>query len=211
MANETSSQLATAFQPAQSRMPTISTNPVGLSANLTQQAQELQEIDFQGEASTAISNLEAEAAEYEANEGKVNQPLVDARNAVVLLTVQLDEAKRNLAAIEAKGTWLDKFNNSVLDAERMVAVLVRQYERLVTNQLVESRFGQIVTVPREVLKELRFHARVTNLKRFHIAAGYNVHEQVTPERLFARAEKAAKTLDALRQYISKDQADNAKK
>jgi hypothetical protein len=77
----------------------LSSNPIGLSANVTQQAQELPEIDFQGEASTAISNLEDASIEYESHEGKVNQPLVDARNAVVLLTAQLDEAKRHLAAI----------------------------------------------------------------------------------------------------------------
>jgi len=87
----------------------------------------------------------------------------------------------------------------------MVSALVRQFEKLVTNQLVEDRFGQLVTVPREVLKELRFHVRVTNLKRFHIAAAYNVNEQVTPERLFARAEKAATTLAELKQYVRKDQ------
>ena len=180
-------------------------------SDLNAKPPELPIIDFQVEASTAISNIETASIDYEANDGKVNQPLLDARNAVFLLTAQLTEARNHLAAIEAKGTWLDKFNNSVLDAERTVAVLIRQYERLVTNQLVETRFGQIVTVPREVLKELRFHARVTNLKRFHIAAGYDVHEQVTPERLFARAEKAAKTLEELKIYIESDQANNAKK
>src|SRR5258708_26258388 len=112
-------------------------------SDLNEKPRELPQIDFQAEAATAISNIETASIAYESNAGKVNQPLVDARNSVVLLTAQLAEARNHLAAIEAKGSWLDKFNNAVLDAERMVAVLVGQFERGVVSQLLGPRFGQV--------------------------------------------------------------------
>jgi hypothetical protein len=49
------------------------------------------------------------------------------------------------------------------------------------------------------------------LKQFHIGRR-DSFEQLTPEYLYQRAEKAATTLDALRRHIQADQAEyNAKR
>ncbi len=80
--SETSSKLTTALQVAQSRLPTISTNPIGASAHLTQQAQDLSAIDFQGEIDKALDSLKEASSEYDANRDTPNVELVEARNEV---------------------------------------------------------------------------------------------------------------------------------
>jgi hypothetical protein len=94
--NETSSQLATALQAAQARLTgNAGTNPIGLSEGLVRQT-EIPEIDFAAETSTALDALETAVEEYQGREGTVNQPLVDARQRVVQLEAQLEEARMRL-------------------------------------------------------------------------------------------------------------------
>lgn len=92
--------------------------------------------------------------------------------------------------------------------------LLRSYERQVTDELIHMRYGQRInyaSLGSDAKRDLRMHVRITNLRRFHIARRGDF-DQVTPELLYARAEKAAATLDALRKYIEQDQAEyNAKK
>src|SRR5260370_20610469 len=97
-------------------------------------------IDSQVESSKAISAIETASIDYESHEGQPNMELINARQSVALLSSQLAEARNHLSAIEAKGSWLDKFHNSVSDAERTVATLVVWFERLVINQLVTDQF-----------------------------------------------------------------------
>ena len=60
----------------------------------------------------------------------------------MLLQAQLDEALTKLKAIEAKGSWLDHFSAAVHAAERAVEVLLRNYERQVTDELLKERFDK---------------------------------------------------------------------
>jgi hypothetical protein len=192
---------------------TASTNPIGLSESLVRQT-EIPEIDLLAETSTAISDLETAVIEYQSNEGQPNIELINARQAVVLLEAQLAEARAKLKGLESKGTWLDHLNTAVYAAERRVEGLVGHYERLVIDQLIHLRYGQQISFAKlgsEAKSDLRMHVRVTRLKQFNIGRRDNF-EQITPEYLYARAEKAATTLDALRRHIQADQAEyNAKR
>lgn len=58
MANETSSKLTTALQAAHTRLASVSTNPAGLSAGLTQQAELAPKIDFVATISKQLDSLE---------------------------------------------------------------------------------------------------------------------------------------------------------
>jgi hypothetical protein len=207
MSKELSSQLATALQRQQ-----ISTQPVALSEGLVRQT-EIPEIDFAAEASTAISKLETAVVEYQGREGQPNLPLIEARTKVVELEAALNEARQALAQLEARGSWMDHFNTAVYSAERQVEALLNHYTRQVTDELLRVKFGQSVNVAAlssDTKRELRMHARLTNLRQFQIPRRGN-YDQVTPEYLYARAEKAAATLDALRQYIAKDQREHSAK
>jgi hypothetical protein len=51
---------------------------------------------------------------------------------------------------------------------------------------------------------------MTNLKQFHVVQRGNF-DVITPEYLFARAEKVAAKLDALRAHIAQDKQQHAKK
>jgi hypothetical protein len=210
--SETSSKLTTALAAAQARMSvTASPNPIGLSEGLVRQA-EIPEIDFAAETSTAIDALETAVVDYQGREGTANQPLVDARQKVVLLEAELIEARKSLEVLESKGTWLDHFNSAVIAAERSFQSLLNHYQSVVIDDLILQRYGQAIPVARlgsEAKADLRMHVRMTNLKRFHVARRGD-YDVITPDYLYARAEKAAATLDALRGHIESDQA-NAKK
>jgi hypothetical protein len=206
--------LVSALAAAQTRLiGNTSTNPAGLSEGLVRQA-EIPEIDFAAETSTALETLETAVVEYQGREGTVNQPLIDARQRVFQLEAQLEEARMRLKELESKGTWLDHLNTAVYAAERRVEGLLGQYERLVIDQLIHLRYGQQISFAKlgsEAKSDLRMHVRVTRLKQFNIGRR-DSFEQITREYLYARAEKAATTLDALRQYVQADQAEyNAKK
>jgi hypothetical protein len=205
------STLTTALAAAQARISVrASTNPIGLSENLVRQT-EIPEIDFAAETSQALDTLEAAVVDYQGREGTVNQPLVDARQSVVLLETQLTEARAKLRELESKGSFLDQLNQAVLLSERRVEGLVNHYSKVVTDELMQIRYGQKVNfaaLGSEAKRDLRMHVRLTDLKQFHISGRGNF-DHVTPEYLFQRAEKTANTLDALRQHIAQDQA-NAK-
>jgi hypothetical protein len=212
MANETSSQLTTALQAAQGRLiGNTSTNPAGLSEGLVRQA-EIPEIDFAAETSTALETLETAVVEYQGREGQPNLPLIEARQAVFLLEAQLTEACPKLKELESKGTWLDHFNTAVYAAEGRVEGLVNHYSKVVIDELIHLRYGQrlnFASLGSEAKRDLRLHVRITNLRRFYIGRRDNV-EQITPEYLYQRAEKAATTLDAPRRYIAQDKKEHAK-
>src|SRR3979411_1271291 len=205
--------LATALLAAQARtQQKPSTNPSALSEGLVRQT-EMSEIDFAAETLAAISNLEDAVLEYQSKDGQPNIELINSRQAVVLLQAQLEEARKSLAALESKGSFLDQLNQAVLLSERRVEGLVNHYSKVVTDELMQIRYGQKVNfaaLGSEATRDLRMHVRLTDLKQFHISGRGNF-DQVTPEYLYARAEKAATTLDALRQHIEQDQAEcNAK-
>jgi hypothetical protein len=209
--SETSKNLTTALAAAQARMSvTASPNPIGLSEGLVRQT-ELPKIDFDAEASTALDTLESALVDYQGREGTVNQPLIDARQAVVLLEAQLDEARKSLAVLESKGSFLDQLNQAVYQAERQFENLLRSYESQVIDELIQIRYDHKVSVAAlgpEAKRDLRMHAKLTRLKQFFIPRRGD-YDVITPEYLYARADKAGTTL-ALKQYITKDQA-NAKK
>jgi hypothetical protein len=165
------------------------------------------------EAATAISNLEAAVIEYQSHEGQPNMPLIETRNEVVRLTAELEAVKKRFAEIEARGSWLDPLSQAAFVSESRVESLLNHYQRVVTDELIHMRYGQRInfaSLGSEAKGDLRMHVRITNFRRFRIGRRGDF-EQITPEHLFQRAEKAATTLDALRRYIQGDQAEYSKK
>ena len=206
--------LTTALQAAQSRLgQPVSARPSALSEGLVRQQTETPEIDFVSEAVTALSTLENAVADYQATDGKPNIDLLNARAGVNRLLTELSAAQARLALEEQKGSFLDRLNAAILTAESRVESLRNHYTRLVTDQILKQRFGQLVpvhAVSSDTKRELQLHVRITSLQKFKIP-GRTLHEKITPESVYARAEKVAATLAELRQYIETDQANNAKK
>ena len=213
MAQNTPS-LTTALQAAQSRLgQPSSTRPSALSEGLVRKQTEIPEIDFEAEAETALNKLEDAVDVYQSNEDKPNMELLNARAEVNRLLTELTAAQAKLALEEQKGSFLDRLNASVLVAESRIESLRNHHERLVTDQILKQRFGQSVPVHAigsDTKRELRLHVRITSLQKFRIP-GRTLHEQITPEYVYARAEKAAATLDALQRHIGADLKENAKK
>jgi hypothetical protein len=109
--------------------------------------------------------------------------------------------------MEAKGSWLEQLNRAVLLSERRVESLLNHYYNVVIDELSQIRYGQRInfaSLGSEAKRDLRLHVRVSRLKQFNLGRRGDF-DQITPEYLYARAEKAAATLNALRAYIAKDQ------
>ena len=118
--SETSSKLTTALQAAQARQSSVSTNPSALSEGLVRK-QEIPQIDFEAETAQALDTLETEVVKYRDRAETPNMELINAKQAVVLLEAQLDEARKHLAEMETRGSWLDQLNQAVSVSERRVA------------------------------------------------------------------------------------------
>lgn len=206
--------LTTALHAAQARTgQQVNTRPTATNESLVRTRTEIPQIDFIAEASTAISNLETAVETYQENEDKPNMELLNARAEVNRLSAELSAAEAKLALEQQRGSFLDRLNASVLVAENRVESLRNHYQRLVTDQILRERFGQSVpthAIGRDTRRELSLHIRITSLQKFRIP-GRTLHQQITGEYVYARAEKAASTLDALKRHIVQDQADNAKK
>jgi hypothetical protein len=201
--------LTTALQVAQSRLPTISTNPIGASAHLTQQAQDLSAFDYQGEIDKSLDSLKDASNYYDSKRNEPNVELVESRNEVFRLRAELSKAEEHLKTVEARGTFLDQFANAVTRAENTALGLVNSFTRLVTNQLLEKRFGQVVhvgTVSKETRREMLLHVRLSALKKFHISRD----ERNDQQNLYRRAEAVFGKLTDLKEHIARDQKENAK-
>jgi hypothetical protein len=209
MADETLSKLSTAFAAAQARQPTISPSPVGLSANVTQQAQDLSKFDYPAEIDKSIDSLKEASNYYDSKRNEPNVELVESRNEVFRLRAELSKAEEHLKTVEARGTFLDQFANAVTRAENTALGLVNSFTRLVTNQLLENRFGQVVhvgSVSKETRREMLLHVRLSALKKFHISRD----ERNDQENLYRRAEAVFGKLTDLKEHIARDQKENAK-
>jgi hypothetical protein len=134
---------------------------------------------------------------------------VESRNEVFRLRAELSKAEEHLKTVEARGTFLDQFANAVTRAENTALGLVNSFTRLVTNQLLENRFGQVVhvgSVSKETRREMLLHVRLSALKKFHISRD----ERNDQENLYRRAEAVFGKLTDLKEHIARDQKENAK-
>lgn len=206
--------LRTAVQAASNRIGLpLGARSVDLNADLVRKQSEVPQIDFIAEAETALNTLENAVAGYQAIEGEPNMELLNARAEVNRLLAELTAAQAKLSLEEQKGSFLDRLNASVLVAESRIESLRNHYEKLVVDQILKQWFGQSIphhAIGQERKRELRMHVRISSLQKFRIS-GRTLFEEITPEFVFSRAEKAATTLDALKRHIAQDQADNAKK
>lgn len=161
---------------------------------------------FKEETANLLAGLESTINSYQASEG-INLPLVEARDRVQRLTVELNAAKAVLEAEEQKGSLLDRLRKGVQNAKKSLSGLVGSFSALVVEQLVVERFGRkvaYVNLGADTKRELRYHIRVASLSEYlpHVSAG--VRDNDGEEKLFKRANDVANKLDAFKQHVEQE-------
>src|SRR5260221_2077804 len=205
--SEESSQLTTAFQAPQSRMPNVlSSNPAALSEHLVRPNRASEPVDLDAEINKQLDDLSAALHLFERTNGKENTELLEVSREVNELQFKLDAARSKLADIQKLGTPLDRLKHSTIRAEQLLSKFISMYSDVVISQLIVERFGRegpIQKLP-ETKKEIRLHRRIDVLRNFEPIRT----SSETAQALLQRADYAGERLDALRAHI---QADNAKK
>jgi hypothetical protein len=180
-----------------------------------------QPVDHVSELSGALSNLEDAVIDYRNNkEGKPNMPLINARQKVVTLQAQLDEAMKELRAEEAKGTWIDQLSGQIAEAEIALRLLAQSYSDRVMDQIVKQLCGESLTyktASKEVQAIVWDHERTLGLRKFTLPSrpepvrrqdpqtGRLINDGYSLEYLYKRADEVASKLNALRAHIAAEE------
>jgi hypothetical protein len=193
----------------------ISANPAGLSEHLVRQTQPSNEpVDLDSEISKQIEALSGALTQYEETNGQPNVELIAAAQVVDELQVKLNEATHRLEQVKSLGTPLDRLRRATALAENRLTNLIGEYSRIVTAELLLERFGQEVNVLKlspATRQEIRLHRRLDSLRSFEPLRTSGETNADTEQRLQLRADVAGERLTALREHISNDQKENAKK
>jgi hypothetical protein len=169
------------------------------------------QINFQEQLRVATHGLQSAVETYLEKKDTPNLPLIEARNEVTRLTAELEAAKIKLASIEAKGTHLDQLSAAVVTAERSVTFVIDRFSRYVTEDLMFSKFGRVVSLHAlspASKDEIKFHARLHDLLGFRVFSDHRTDET----SVLRRADAVYEKLESLASHIAKDQAEyNTKK
>jgi hypothetical protein len=186
-----------------------------------ERANQAKEVDHVGELTSALANLENAVIDYRDNkDGQVNWLLVNARQKVVLLQAQVDEAMKELQVEESKGSWIDQLDREIATSESAFQKLVDQYSDRVMDQIVKKLCGEsrtYKTASKEVQAIVRDHERTLALRRFTLPSrpepvrrqdpqsGRMVTDGYSLEYLYKRAEAVAQKLAALRSHVEAEE------
>jgi hypothetical protein len=177
-------------------------------------------VDYAAEIGGALTALEDSVVDYQTNkEGKPNMPLISARQKVVELQAQLDEATQALKIEEAKGSWIDQLDAKIREAEQALGQLSRSYADKVADQLTKRSIGdsrEFKTAPDEIKSIVKHHERLHALRKFTLAGRPPLPQRLTPEGkivddkptlefLYKRAVEVAETLSELRLHIAAEE------
>lgn len=184
-------------------------------------ATQAKEVDHVGDLTSALTSLENAVIDYRDNkENRPNWPLVNARQKVVLLQAQLDEAMKELRAEDAKGSWIDQLSRQIADAERALRQLLDSYSDRVMDQIVKKLCGEsrtYKTASKEVKAIVRDHERTLGLRKFTLPSrpqpvrrqdpqtGRLISDGYSLEYLYKRAEEVASKLNARRAHIASEE------
>jgi hypothetical protein len=180
--------------------------------------------------SEQLAKLNGAVTEHENDNGKTAAALVEAKHAVHNAMTVLHEAQRKLQELEAAGSALTKYANSVLQAERQYENIFGKYSDQVQRDVVRSWFGHDVSLQKisaERKNDLKLHVRVVNLQKLkHVGTDYPVSRHYqhgdsnqpgrivgsapTVENVNKKADVVGNKLTDLKAYIAQDQAAQAK-
>jgi hypothetical protein len=191
----------------------VSANAAGLKEHLVKDAASTEPIDFQTRIDSELAALNQAVDGYNNDGGKTQAALINARQEVNRIAIELENAKRKLQELEQAGSALQKYEASVLNAEGQFEKIVGLYTAKVHADIVRGWFGQDIAlhaISKDRKADLKLHKRVTDLRRFtHVAPpGVDPRFKTAPNvaNLNLRVDTIGDKLVELKEHISVDQA-----
>ena len=204
------------FTPS-TRPTVVSTAPVGLSENLTRDAKPIEVIDFPSRINSELATLTQAVEAYNNDNGKTQRALINARQEVNRITIELENAKRKLQELEQAGSAIQKYEAAVSNAEGQFEKVVGLYTAKVHAEIVRGWFGQDIAlhaISNDPKADLKLHKRVTDLRKFtHVAPpGVDPRFKTAPNvaNLNLRFDTIGQKFTDLKQHIAADQVAQAK-
>jgi hypothetical protein len=196
----------------QARQPSVSTNPIGLSANLTQQAEPAPQIDFVSKISDRLDALSGALDVFEQTKGQPNTELLALNSEMATLEAKLRELAVKRDELKAIGTPEQKLHRAVDAAERTLTRMVMNYEVAVSEEILAERYGQpvpLMKLDRRERDSLKLHKRISDLRKFSVNSSSET--DVSVEALLRRANRAGERLDEMKAHIEQDQREHRAK
>jgi hypothetical protein len=170
-------------------------------------------IDFQTRIDSELAALNQAVDGYNNDGGKTQAALINARQEVNRIAIELENAKRKLQELEQAGSALQKYEASVLNAEGQFEKIVGLYTAKVHADIVRGWFGQDIAlhaISKDRKADLKLHKRVTDLRKFtHVAPpGVDPRFKTAPNvaNLNLRVDTIGEKFVALKEHIQLDQA-----
>jgi hypothetical protein len=191
----------------------VSANAAGLNEHLVKDAASTEPIDFQTRIDSELAALNQAVDGYNNDGGKTQAALINARQEVNPIAIELENAKRKLQELEQAGSALQKYEASVLNAEGQFEKIVGLYTAKVHADIVRGWFGQDIAlhaISKDRKADLKLHKRVTDLRKFtHVAPpGVDPRFKTAPNvaNLNLRVDTIGEKFVALKEHIQLDQA-----
>jgi regulator of replication initiation timing len=190
----------------------VSANAAGLNEHLVKDAASTEPIDFQTRIDSELAALNQAVEAYNNDNGKTQTALINARQEVNRLAIELENAKRKLQELEQAGSAIQKYEASVSNAEGQFEKIVGLYTAKVHAEVVRGWFGQDIglhAISKERKNDLKLHKRVTDLRKFaHVAPpGVDPRFKTAPNvaNLNLRVDTIGEKFTDLREHIAADQ------
>lgn len=183
----------------QARQPSVSTNPIGLSANLTQRAEPAPQIDFVSKISDQLDALSGALDVFEQTKGQPNTELLALNSEMATLEAKLRELAVKRDELKAIRTPEQKLHRAVDAAERTLTRMVMNYEVAVSEEILAERYGQpipLMKLDRRERDSLKLHKRISDLRKFSVNSSSET--DVSFEALLRRANRVGERLDEMK-------------
>jgi hypothetical protein len=201
----------------QNRSNQVNPNPSAFAPNVNPQTSQTVETDFPARIDSELATLTQAVEAHNNDNGKTQTALINARQEVNRIAVELENAKRKLQELEQAGSALQKYEASVSTAEGQFEKIVGLYTARVHADIVRGWFGQDIAlhaISNDRKADLKLHKRVTDLRKFtHVAPpGVDPRFKTAPNvaNLNLRVDTIGQKFTDLKQHIAADQVAQQK-
>jgi hypothetical protein len=185
----------------------VNTQPAGLAPNVNPQTAEPESIDFQARIDSELEALNAALTDFETDNGKTAQALVDAQQEVSRIKAELFHAEKRLQELQARGSALNQYNGAVSRVEGGFQKIVELLTKKIQTEILTQWYGHAVSVQAisaDRKKDLSLHKRIQDLRKFVTVSNFD--PRATAQQVNKRADDIGNRLVELRDHIAADQA-----
>ena len=196
----------------QNRSNQVNPNPSAFAPIVNPGPVQTEQVDFEARINSELAALNQAVDEYANDGGKTQAALINARQEVNRLAIELENAKRKLQELERAGSSIQKCEASVSNAEGQFEKIVGLYTAKVHADIVRGWFGQDIplhAITKDRKADLKLNKRVTDLRKFTHVAPPDVDPRFktapSVANLNCRVDTIGEKFVDLREHIAADQ------